>query len=118
MDAYIRKCYVTNIVDGDTLDVEIDLGYKVFINHRVRLLAIDTPELNDKDPELKLKAYDAKHFVKAWVRGNQIGSDYPLFIRSEKIDSFGRWLGDIICSKGKSLSQDLLDAGLAVPYRK
>lgn len=97
---YEYKAVITNVVDGDTFDMDIDLGFNIHIHERVRLLDIDTPEKFGKEKELGLlvKEYAACHFTGVEV-----------VIKSEKADtaaetdSFGRWLvrinanGEDIC---------------------
>lgn len=86
---YEYKAVITNVVDGDTFDMDIDLGFNIHIHERVRLLDIDTPEKFGKEKELGLlvKEYAGCHFL-----------GMPVIIKSEKADiaaetdSFGRWL--------------------------
>lgn len=83
------KALITNVVDGDTFDMDIDLGFNIHIYERVRLLDIDTPEKfgKEKDLGLTVKQYAINHFLNKNV-----------IIKSEKADvaadtdSFGRWL--------------------------
>lgn len=83
------KALITNVVDGDTFDMDIDLGFNIHIHERVRLLGIDTPEKfgKEKDLGLTVKQYAIDHFLNKEV-----------VIMSEKADvaadtdSFGRWL--------------------------
>lgn len=83
------KAVITNVVDGDTFDMDIDLGFNIHIYERVRLLDIDTPEKFGKEKELGLlvKEYAGCHFT-----------GMEVVIKSEKADtaaetdSFGRWL--------------------------
>lgn len=83
------KATITNVVDGDTFDMDIDLGFNIHIHERVRLLDIDTPEKfgAEKDLGLIVKDYAEKNFLNKEV-----------IIKSEKAniaastDSFGRWL--------------------------
>lgn len=83
------KAVITNVVDGDTFDMDIDLGFNIHIHERVRLLDIDTPEKFGKEKELGL-------IVKQYATNNFLGKE--VIIRSEKADiaadtdSFGRWL--------------------------
>lgn len=83
------KAVITNVVDGDTFDMDIDLGFNIHIHERVRLLDIDTPEKFGKEKELGL-------MVKQYATNNFLGRE--VVIRSEKADvaantdSFGRWL--------------------------
>lgn len=86
---YQYKAKITNVVDGDTFDMDIDLGFNIHIHERVRLLDIDTPEKFGKEKEfgLIMKEFATRHFL-----GKEV------VIRSEKADaaantdSFGRWL--------------------------
>jgi micrococcal nuclease len=94
------KAVITNVVDGDTFDMDIDLGFNIHIHERVRLLDIDTPEKFGKEKELGL-------LVKEYAGINFCGA--TVVIKSEKADvaantdSFGRWLvrvdvdGEDIC---------------------
>jgi micrococcal nuclease len=103
---YEYKAFITNVVDGDTFDMDIDLGFHIHIHERVRLLDIDTPEKFGKEKELGL-------IVKQFAIDNFTGRE--AIIRSEKADvaadtdSFGRWLvrvnvgGCDICSFYNSL---------------
>lgn len=98
---YEYKATITNVVDGDTFDMDIDLGFNIHIHERVRLLDIDTPEKFGKEKELGL-------IVKQYATDNFLGKE--VVIKSEKADvaantdSFGRWLvrvnieGGDICS--------------------
>lgn len=103
---YQYKAIITNIVDGDTFDMDIDLGFHIHVHERVRLLDINTPETfgSEKCLGLIVKQYATIHFLNKEV-----------VIRSEKADvaantdSFGRWLvrvnvdGNDICDIYNSL---------------
>lgn len=86
---YEYKAVITNVVDGDTFDMDIDLGFNIHIHERVRLLDIDTPEKFGKEKELGLLVKDYAAFA---FEGMEV------VIKSEKADvaantdSFGRWL--------------------------
>lgn len=83
------KAIITNVVDGDTFDMDIDLGFHIHIHERVRLLDVDTPEKfgEEKDLGMIVREYAINHFL-----GKEV------VIKSEKADiaadtdSFGRWL--------------------------
>lgn len=83
------KAVITNVVDGDTFDMDIDLGFNIHIQERVRLLDIDTPEKFGEEKELGLIV---KHFAENLFTNKEV------IIKSEKAneaadtDSFGRWL--------------------------
>jgi len=103
------RARITKVVDGDTVDAVIDCGFKATRTERLRLLGVDTCELNSKIEAERILALSAKDFVYNWVNSN---SEWPLLIRTYKTDSFGRYLADI--KKGEiSLSEELLKNGLA-----
>lgn len=86
---YEYKAIITNVVDGDTFDMDIDLGFNIHIHERVRLLDVDTPEKFGDEKELGL-------FVTGVATSLFINKE--VVIKSEKVDaaaktdSFGRWL--------------------------
>ena len=86
---YVKK--VTKIVDGDTIDVEIDLGFDISFSSRVRLAGIDTPESRTKDLAEKALGLEAKAYLK-----HAVDSAKTIVIKTEKINSsekYGRILG-------------------------
>ena len=106
-------CRVTNVVDGDTVDLEVDLGFCVRISVRMRLLGIDTAEVRGAERQQGL---EAKSFVKAWTKG--AAGEFPFLLTSSKKDSFGRWLGTLSRPGGEVLNETLVERGFAVPYRR
>lgn len=110
---YEYKCKVTRVVDGDTVDIDIDLGFGVWLHkERVRVYGIDTPESRTRDKEEKKYGLAAKAFVKEFVKGSDI------ILRTKKYDAkgkFGRILGDIVVNR-KSLSETMIQEHHAVPY--
>lgn len=86
---YEYKAVITNVVDGDTFDMDIDLGFNIHIHERVRLLDVDTPEKFGEERDLGyiVREYATDKFLQEKV-----------VIKSEKADvaantdSFGRWL--------------------------
>lgn len=97
---YQYKAIVTNVVDGDTFDMDIDLGFHIHIHERVRLLDADTPEKFGAEKELGL-------IVKAFAEGNLLNRE--VVIESEKADvasetdSFGRWLVRVLIDGERDL---------------
>ena len=88
---YEYRCKVTRVVDGDTVDVDIDLGFGVWLHkERVRLHGIDTPESRTRDLEEKKFGLMAKEIVKKWVPE---GSTQTLITRKDKSGKYGRILG-------------------------
>ena len=110
---YEYKCKVTRVVDGDTVDIDIDLGFGVWLHkERVRVYGIDTEESRTRDKEEKKYGLAAKAFVKEFVKGSDI------ILRTKKYDAkgkFGRILGDIVVNR-KSLSETMIQEHHAVPY--
>jgi len=110
---YEYHCKVTRVVDGDTVDIDIDLGFGVWLHkERVRVYGIDTPESRTRDKEEKKYGLAAKAFVKEFVKGSNI------ILRTKEYDAkgkFGRILGDIVVNR-KSLSETMIQEHHAVPY--
>ena len=110
---YEYKCKVTRVVDGDTVDIDIDLGFGVWLHkERVRIYGIDTPESRTRDKVEKRFGLLAKEFVKQFVKGSSV------ILRTQKYDAkgkFGRILGDIIVDD-KSLSETMTQEHHAVAY--
>lgn len=107
------NCKVRRVVDGDTIDIDIDLGFNHWIHgERIRLAGIDTPECRTKDDEEKIFGNLAKQFVLEWV--DAYGPDFR--IKTTDKDKFGRYLGKIISRKGEVLNESLVVNHLAVEY--
>lgn len=105
----------TRVIDGDTVEVVVDVGFHVARTERVRLLGVDTPELFRGSVEEREKGRAAREFTESWFDVHQHeGINWPFFMRSEKGDSFGRWLGSIECCEGHKLADDLISSGHAV----
>ena len=92
---------VEKVVDGDTIDTVIDLGFDVRVCHRVRLLGIDTPESRTRDKVEKFYGKLAKAALKSWVHWAVVSDrdDIELQLRCPEADSrgkFGRILGELL----------------------
>ena len=91
---YEYRCKVTRVVDGDTVDVDIDLGFGVWMHkERVRLYGIDTPESRTRDLEEKKYGLLAKEQIKAFM---PVGSMQTLVTVKDKVGKFGRILGKFL----------------------
>lgn len=106
---YEYAAEIIDIIDGDTLDVKIDLGFYLTARVRVRLLGVNTHETYgiEKDSAEYIKGMQEKQFVERWV--NNTSQEYPFLIRTEKTGSFGRWLAIIEKKDGKILNDLLLE---------
>ena len=107
--SYVYKALITGVIDGDTVDAEIDLGFKIKADLRLRIARIDTPELNSQDSAIRLKALEAKQYVIDTILLKQV------VITTTKPDKYGRYLAEIYYSDF-NLSDKLLEMGLAVKY--
>ena len=106
---------VTGIVDGDTIDVDIDLGFNVSFSQRVRLAGIDTPESRTKDLNEKKLGLEVKEWLKSKLKDAE-----DVVIKTELPDSsekYGRILGWLyVKGTEKSLNQIMIDEGYAWSY--
>ena len=110
---YVRK--VENVVDGDTIDVLIDLGFDILFASRVRLAGIDTPESRTSDKAEKVLGLEAKEYLK-----KQLKDAKSVVIRTEKMDSsekYGRILGWIyVDGESESINNKMINDGYAWGY--
>ena len=111
---YEYKCTIVKIIDGDTVDVDIDLGFAVWLNkQRIRLFGVDTPESRTRDAEEKKFGILAKNFVKGRL---PVGSMQILRTRmDDSRGKFGRILGEFVLEE-TTLNQLLIVTNNGVPY--
>jgi micrococcal nuclease len=106
---------VLKVVDGDTIDVIIDLGFDVSFTSRVRLAGIDTPESRTTDAREKILGLEVKDYLKKALDGAT-----DIVIRTEKADSsekYGRILGWLFINRQTdSLNTQLVNKGYAWSY--
>jgi len=110
---YEYYCEVTRIVDGDTLDVDIDLGFSTKLTkQRIRMLGIDTPESRTRDLEEKSRGLLSKKFLMDLC---PVGSKIKLVSHGK--GKFGRILGEIFIHQGVlSINKHMCNEGYAVEY--
>lgn len=110
---HVKK--VNNVVDGDTIDVDIDLGFDISFSSRVRLAGIDTPESRTKDLAEKKLGLEAKEYVKSKIKDAK-----EVVIKTEKMDSsekYGRILGWVFLDGSKiSINEQMIADGYAWGY--
>lgn len=106
---------VTNVVDGDTIDVIIDLGFDILFSSRVRLAGIDTPESRTTDKAEKVLGLEAKEYLKKSLKDAK-----SVIIKTEKMDSsekYGRILGWVYVNGNPiSLNDMMINDGYAWGY--
>lgn len=89
---YEYRCEVVKIIDGDTVDVDIDLGFGIWMRkERIRLFGIDTPESRTRDLEEKKYGLAAKEFLTKWLSAGNI----ILKTQKDAEGKFGRILGEL-----------------------
>jgi micrococcal nuclease len=89
---YEYNCEVKRVVDGDTVDVVIDLGFDIAYSSRVRLFGIDTPESRTRDKDEKARGLISKDFLKSYLdKGGVV-----IRTRKDKKGKFGRVLGEMV----------------------
>jgi micrococcal nuclease len=114
---YQYKCKIIKVLDGDTVDIDLDLGFKIILaNQRVRMAGVDTPESRTTIAEEKVRGQLSK---KKLAEKLPIGSWQ--IIETQKSDSnddkFGRILGVFILEDGTRVNDWLIQNNYAVPYK-
>ena len=111
---YEYKAKLIRVIDGDTIDCYLDLGFNIILKERVRLKGIDTPETRTRDLDEKAKGLAAKKRVEDLF----IGVDMFVIITEIRKGKYGRILGTIMLpEQDVSLNQMLLDEGHAEVYK-
>jgi micrococcal nuclease len=108
------QCKIVRVIDGDTTDVDIDLGFGVWMKkQRVRFYGVDTPESRTSDKEEKVYGLMAKEFVKSYLPK---GSTQVLRTHKDGVGKYGRILGEFLVDDSTTVNQLLIDKHHAVAY--
>jgi micrococcal nuclease len=108
---YEYECKIVRVVDGDTIDVDISLGFGLWIHgESIRLFGVDCPECRSRDKEEKAAGLAAKRFVERFL---QVGETYTLNTQGK--GKFGRYLGTI-SNETETVNKALINEHLAVVY--
>ena len=120
-----KSCYnfrvikINRVVDGDTIDVTIDLGFDLYKKERVRVAGVDTPEKRTRDLEEKTLGIDATNWIKERLE-SAIRGDDDLVIRTELVGGvgkYGRLLGWLYIGDGDvSVNEEMITEGYAWAY--
>ena len=114
---YEYKCTVNKIVDGDTVDVDIDLGFGVVLtDERVRIMGIDTPESRTRNKIEKLFGLAAKKRLKELLSEHCVLKTEINKNGEDMKGKFGRVLGDFVSSDGRMITDIMIEEGHAVAY--
>ena len=121
-----KSCYnfrvteIVKVLDGDTIDVLIDLGFDLFKKERVRIAGVDTPEKRTRDLEEKALGIDATNWLKKKLEDTIAGDGDELTIRTELVGGtgkYGRLLGWLYINEDLiSLNEQMITEGYAWPY--
>ena len=114
---YEYRCKIIRVIDGDTVDVDIDLGFQVWIRgERVRIMGIDTPESRTSDKTEKVFCLASKARLKELLHGEVILKTEVSKAGEDMKGKFGRILGDFILEDGRKATEVLIEEGHAVLY--
>ena len=111
---YEYSCQVTRVVDGDTIDADLDLGFNIYHKCRVRLYGIDTPESRTRDKDEKARGKLAAKFLQ-----DAISNGKHVILQTQLKDSkgkFGRVLASVIVDK-IDINQQMIKNYMAVKYK-
>ena len=121
-----KSCYnfrvteIVKVLDGDTIDVLIDLGFDLFKKERVRIAGVDTPEKRTRDLEEKALGIDATNWLKKKLEDTIAGDGDELSIRTELVGGmgkYGRLLGWLYINEDLiSLNEQMIEEGYAWEY--
>lgn len=104
---FTYKAKLVRIIDGDTVELEVDLGFKVWVKDSFRLAHINAPEKKEGQPYIDARSHLAI----------LIAPDADLTVKTQRQEKYGRWLAEIITgSDTVTVNQKMLDAGHAKPY--
>jgi len=110
MELYIYQASLVKVVDGDTIDALVEVGFHLTAKLRLRLLGVDAAELSSPDPAERAKAIEAKRWL-----AQQLSIQGSFLIRTEKSDSFGRYLADVYLGD-IHMNKLMVDLGIAAPW--
>lgn len=103
---YTYRAEVMRVIDGDTVELEVDCGFRLKFRDRFRLASINAPE----------KDASSTNYLIQLLSNPDSGSYNTFTIQTTKPDKYGRWLVTILSADGSSINQKMIDAGHAIPY--
>lgn len=106
---YEYRAFVRRVYDGDTVTVDIDLGFDILVkNQKIRLLGINAPEIRGESREIGLIS---RNFLRERISGKWV----TLKTKKDKKGKYGRWLGDIFLEK-ENINELMVSEGMAKKY--
>ncbi len=103
---YKYKAKIINIVDGDTVDAEVDVGFSITIKHRFRILNLDTPETWRPKSEA-----EREHGKRATIRATELLFNSKVTLISHKLGIYGRYIAEIILENGEDYAKKMINEG-------
>ena len=117
---YEYKVKVLKVIDGDTIDVDIDLGFNTTLTKkRIRLYGIDTPESRTRNKEEKKRGLIAKEWLQNKIDPKHVGSSKDIILKSYEYGKYGRVIGELFIVSGsrkQSINKMMLAEGLVTEY--
>lgn len=113
---YNYRAKVLRVIDGDTIEVDVDLGFYTWRKVVLRLADIDAPETRTKDLVEKAQGYESTNVLKEKILENN--PDKIIYINSKGVDSFGRSIATVFTDSGNNLNLFLLESGYAKKWEK
>lgn len=106
---YEYKALITDVYDGDTITVDLDLGLGVWLRgQRIRLTGINAPEMRGRSSQAGVRSRDA-------LRMLALGKEAVIRTEKDKTEKYGRWLGTVLIDN-KNLNEFMVETGLAERY--
>lgn len=103
---------INRIIDGDTIDITINLGFDITVTHRVRLKDIDAAEIRTLNLDEKKKGFIAKEWLE-----KELSREGEWIIETHKEDKYGRYLGTLYCiGDPVTVNEKMLNEDIAEPY--
>ena len=114
---YEYRAKINKVVDGDTVDVDIELGFDIVLTgQRVRIMGIDTPESRTSDPVEKVFGLAAKNRLKELLGPTAVLRTQVEKDGDDAKGKFGRILGDFVAPDGRMVTEIMIEEGHCVPY--
>lgn len=107
-------CKVIRWLDGDTLDVAVDLGFFLVLNMRVRVYGINAPEIHSVDPAEKRAGQAALAHANLLVPPDSLVTIRG--VKGNDKEKFGRWLAEIVLPDGRNFAEEMIATGQGKPY--
>ena len=116
---YEYNVRIDRVVDGDTVDCWIDLGYNLQIHKRIRFAGVNAPETRTRDKEEKKRGFIAKNWLIDKIDPKVVGSSKEIILKSYEYGKYGRVIGELFIvsgSRNQSINKMMLAEGLVTEY--